>query len=176
MKILVCSSTSIYTLLQTYFAFDSRAETEVYLRYGQHPELYPNRRGEIVQGFVSIFHRQLLFSALNPRKNVEKRGNSSSHGTCREWLILSFQPCAYLFYLQLILRTWVPWLSASDVLCAVARLSRALSASIEMPVSLAYAAAIYQAILTKRTVLCRWTKVCLCVFVQRPGKIYLFVH
>ncbi|KAG5667749.1 hypothetical protein PVAND_015719 [Polypedilum vanderplanki] len=35
---------------QTYFAFDSKAETEVYLRYGQHPELYPNRRGEIVQG------------------------------------------------------------------------------------------------------------------------------
>lgn len=35
---------------QTYFSFDSRAETEVYLRYGQHPELYPNRRGEVVQG------------------------------------------------------------------------------------------------------------------------------
>lgn len=37
---------------QTYFAFDSRAEQqmEVYLRYGQHPELYPNRRGEVVQG------------------------------------------------------------------------------------------------------------------------------
>uniref|UniRef100_A0A1A9Z5I1 CUB domain-containing protein n=1 Tax=Glossina pallidipes TaxID=7398 RepID=A0A1A9Z5I1_GLOPL len=37
---------------QTYFTFDSRAEqqTEVYLRYGQHPELYPNRRGEVVQG------------------------------------------------------------------------------------------------------------------------------
>jgi len=40
--------------LQTYFTFDSRAEqqTEVYLRYGQHPELYPNRRGEVVQGWV----------------------------------------------------------------------------------------------------------------------------
>ena len=38
--------------LQTYFSFDSRAEQqmEVYLRYGQHPELYPNRRGEVVQG------------------------------------------------------------------------------------------------------------------------------
>ncbi|TDG39067.1 hypothetical protein AWZ03_014511 [Drosophila navojoa] len=37
---------------RTYFTFDSRAEqqTEVYLRYGQHPELYPNRRGEVVQG------------------------------------------------------------------------------------------------------------------------------
>lgn len=37
---------------QTYFSFDSRAEQqmEVFLRYGQHPELYPNRRGEIVQG------------------------------------------------------------------------------------------------------------------------------
>ncbi|XP_046604705.1 cubilin-like [Neodiprion virginianus] len=37
---------------QTYFSFDSRAEqqTEVYLRYGQHPELYPNRRGEVVPG------------------------------------------------------------------------------------------------------------------------------
>ncbi|CAD7088052.1 unnamed protein product [Hermetia illucens] len=37
---------------QTYFAFDTRAEQqmEVYLRYGQHPELYPNRRGEFVQG------------------------------------------------------------------------------------------------------------------------------
>ncbi|XP_058796323.1 cubilin [Phymastichus coffea] len=37
---------------QTYFSFDSRAEQqfEVYLRYGQHPELYPNRRGEIVSG------------------------------------------------------------------------------------------------------------------------------
>lgn len=37
---------------QTYFSFDSRAEQqlEVYLRYGQHPELYPNRRGEIVPG------------------------------------------------------------------------------------------------------------------------------
>lgn len=41
-----------YIYFQTYFAFDSRAETEVYLRYGQHPELYPNRRGEIVQGLV----------------------------------------------------------------------------------------------------------------------------
>uniref|UniRef100_A0A1B0BRK7 CUB domain-containing protein n=1 Tax=Glossina palpalis gambiensis TaxID=67801 RepID=A0A1B0BRK7_9MUSC len=38
--------------IETYFTFDSRAEqqTEVYLRYGQHPELYPNRRGEVVQG------------------------------------------------------------------------------------------------------------------------------
>ncbi|XP_059477115.1 uncharacterized protein LOC132197683 isoform X1 [Neocloeon triangulifer] len=35
---------------QTYFSFDSRAEQqfEVYLRYGQHPELYPNRRGQPV--------------------------------------------------------------------------------------------------------------------------------
>lgn len=40
----------IFLSKQTYFSFDSRAETEVYLRYGQHPELYPNRRGEIVQG------------------------------------------------------------------------------------------------------------------------------
>lgn len=41
--------------LQTYFSFDSRAEQqmEVYLRYGQHPELYPNRRGEVVQGWAS---------------------------------------------------------------------------------------------------------------------------
>ncbi|KAF4521706.1 hypothetical protein B566_EDAN013004 [Ephemera danica] len=33
---------------QTYYAFESRTEhqLEVYLRYGQHPELYPNRRGE----------------------------------------------------------------------------------------------------------------------------------
>lgn len=39
---------------QTYFTFDTRAEQqmEVYLRYGQHPELYPNRRGEIVPGYV----------------------------------------------------------------------------------------------------------------------------
>ncbi|CAB3253101.1 unnamed protein product [Arctia plantaginis] len=39
---------------QTYFSFDSRAEQqfEVYLRYGQHPELYPNRRGEVVAGCV----------------------------------------------------------------------------------------------------------------------------
>ncbi|CAH0701016.1 unnamed protein product [Spodoptera exigua] len=38
---------------QTYFSFDSRAEQqfEVYLRYGQHPELYPNRRGEVVAGY-----------------------------------------------------------------------------------------------------------------------------
>ncbi|XP_043252435.1 uncharacterized protein LOC122397373 [Colletes gigas] len=37
---------------QTYFSFDSRAEQQFdeYLRYGQHPELYPNRRGEIVPG------------------------------------------------------------------------------------------------------------------------------
>ncbi|XP_066595789.1 uncharacterized protein [Prorops nasuta] len=37
---------------QTYFSFDSRAEQqfEVYLRYGAHPELYPNRRGEVVAG------------------------------------------------------------------------------------------------------------------------------
>ncbi|XP_063904565.1 uncharacterized protein LOC135123655 isoform X1 [Zophobas morio] len=37
---------------QTYFSFDTRAEQQlvVYLRYGQHPELYPNRRGEVVQG------------------------------------------------------------------------------------------------------------------------------
>ncbi|KAK6623803.1 hypothetical protein RUM44_010659 [Polyplax serrata] len=34
---------------QTYFSFDTRAEQpyEVYLRYGQHPELYPNRRGKV---------------------------------------------------------------------------------------------------------------------------------
>lgn len=45
-------SLSPFLSLQTYFAFDSRAEQqmEVYLRYGQHPELYPNRRGEVVQG------------------------------------------------------------------------------------------------------------------------------
>ncbi|XP_054282817.1 cubilin-like [Macrosteles quadrilineatus] len=37
---------------QTYFSFDSRAEQQfdVYLRYGQHPELYPNRRGQVVAG------------------------------------------------------------------------------------------------------------------------------
>ncbi|XP_072381346.1 cubilin homolog [Diabrotica undecimpunctata] len=37
---------------QTYLSFDTRAEQQlvVYLRYGQHPELYPNRRGEVVQG------------------------------------------------------------------------------------------------------------------------------
>ncbi|BET00543.1 CUB domain [Nesidiocoris tenuis] len=37
---------------QTYFSFDSRAEQQfdVYLRYGQHPELYPNRRGQIALG------------------------------------------------------------------------------------------------------------------------------
>ncbi|XP_017875544.1 uncharacterized protein LOC108622278 [Ceratina calcarata] len=37
---------------QTYFSFDSRSEQqfEVYLRFGPHPELYPNRRGEIVPG------------------------------------------------------------------------------------------------------------------------------
>lgn len=41
---------------QTYFSFDTRAEQQlvVYLRYGQHPELYPNRRGEIVQGWVGF--------------------------------------------------------------------------------------------------------------------------
>ncbi|XP_025419112.1 uncharacterized protein LOC112689555 [Sipha flava] len=37
---------------QTYYSFDSRAEqeTQVYLRYGQHPELYPNRRGLLNPG------------------------------------------------------------------------------------------------------------------------------
>lgn len=37
---------------QTYYSFDSRAEqeTQVYLRYGQHPELYPNRRGLLIPG------------------------------------------------------------------------------------------------------------------------------
>lgn len=37
---------------QTYFSFDTKAEQQlvVYLRYGQHPELYPNRRGEVVHG------------------------------------------------------------------------------------------------------------------------------
>ncbi|XP_050540622.1 uncharacterized protein LOC126905181 [Daktulosphaira vitifoliae] len=37
---------------QTYYSFDSRAEqeTQVYLRYGQHPELYPNRRGILSPG------------------------------------------------------------------------------------------------------------------------------
>ncbi|XP_034238683.1 uncharacterized protein LOC117643728 [Thrips palmi] len=37
---------------QTYLSFDSRAEEqfEVYLRYGQHPELYPNRRGQVLPG------------------------------------------------------------------------------------------------------------------------------
>lgn len=43
---------------QTYFSFDTRAEQQlvVYLRYGQHPELYPNRRGEVVQGYVMRTH------------------------------------------------------------------------------------------------------------------------
>lgn len=38
---------------QTYFSFDSRAEQQfdVYLRYGQHPELYPNRRGQVLAGY-----------------------------------------------------------------------------------------------------------------------------
>lgn len=38
---------------QTYYSFDSRAEqeTQVYLRYGQHPELYPNRRGLLNPGW-----------------------------------------------------------------------------------------------------------------------------
>uniref|UniRef100_A0A1B6CMX3 CUB domain-containing protein n=1 Tax=Clastoptera arizonana TaxID=38151 RepID=A0A1B6CMX3_9HEMI len=37
---------------QTYFSFDTRAEQQfdVYLRYGQHPELYPNRRGQVLSG------------------------------------------------------------------------------------------------------------------------------
>ncbi|XP_050422167.1 uncharacterized protein LOC126834351 [Adelges cooleyi] len=37
---------------QTYYSFDSRAEqeTQVYLRFGQHPELYPNRRGILNPG------------------------------------------------------------------------------------------------------------------------------
>ncbi|XP_053988279.1 uncharacterized protein LOC128881351 [Hylaeus volcanicus] len=37
---------------QTYFSFDTRTEQQFgeYLRHGQHPELYPNRRGEIVPG------------------------------------------------------------------------------------------------------------------------------
>jgi hypothetical protein len=41
---------------QSYFRFDSRAEQqyEVYLRYGQHPELYPNRRGEVSERRLSI--------------------------------------------------------------------------------------------------------------------------
>ena len=40
---------------QSYFSFDTRVEQqlEVYLRYGQHPELYPNRRGEIISGYVT---------------------------------------------------------------------------------------------------------------------------
>jgi len=44
---------------QTYFSFDTRAEQqfEVYLRYGQHPELYPNRRGKVdtSAGFVANY-------------------------------------------------------------------------------------------------------------------------
>lgn len=42
---------------QTYLSFDSRAEEqyEVYLRYGQHPELYPNRRGQVLPGYVLAF-------------------------------------------------------------------------------------------------------------------------
>lgn len=51
---LVLNRDNVFLLFfpQTYFAFDSTAEQqmEVYMRYGQHPELYPNRRGEIVQG------------------------------------------------------------------------------------------------------------------------------
>ncbi|XP_049948096.1 uncharacterized protein LOC126456385 [Schistocerca serialis cubense] len=37
---------------QTYFSFESRVEQqlEVYARYGHHPELYPNRRGQVVPG------------------------------------------------------------------------------------------------------------------------------
>lgn len=49
---------------QTYFSFDSRSEQqmEVYLRYGQHPELYPNRRGEVVQGYVVYSSINKMFS------------------------------------------------------------------------------------------------------------------
>lgn len=135
---------------QTYFAFDSRAETEVYLRYGQHPELYPNRRGEIVQGLVYGKLFLFLFFHSEAAKKI--------NGTCREWLIL-FSLC-YLFYLQLILRTRIPWLSFTDVLCAITRLSWAVPTRFEMPLSLTYATAIYQALLTKWTICSRWTKVC----------------
>lgn len=54
------SETSIVKILyhtdnytdQTYFTFEARPDQqlEVYARYGHHPELYPNRRGEPVPG------------------------------------------------------------------------------------------------------------------------------
>lgn len=132
---------------QTYFAFDSRAETEVYLRYGQHPELYPNRRGEIVQGLV-FFHK--LFFSPSPKNKWH---------LSRMINFISTHSSVNLFYLQLILRTWIPWLSFANLLCAVARLSWAVSTRIKMSVSLTYATAIYQALLTKWTIRRRWTEV-----------------
>lgn len=58
---------------QTYFTFDSRAEqqTEVYLRYGQHPELYPNRRGEVVQGCVYVMRKSQPETKKEPESESE---------------------------------------------------------------------------------------------------------
>lgn len=43
---------------QTYYNFDTRAEQEfdLYPRYGKHHELYPNRRGQIVPGYLTKFY------------------------------------------------------------------------------------------------------------------------
>lgn len=82
------------------------------------------------------------------------------NGTCREWLIFYINSFpVILFYLQLILWTWIPWLSVANMFCAVACLSRALSTRVKMSVSLTYATAIYQALLTKWTIRSRWTEV-----------------
>lgn len=111
---------------------------------------------KLSKGRLCVCTRMSLFRPNQFTKKI--------NGTCREWLILYplrlVSHVLILFYLQLILRAWLPWLSTTDVLCAVARLSRAVSARIKMSVSLTYATAIYQALLTKRTIRSRWTEVC----------------
>lgn len=69
---------------QTYFSFDTRAEQQlvVYLRYGQHPELYPNRRGEIVQGWVIV----CFIMPLNLKEMclaIPFKANGTTHTTLR---------------------------------------------------------------------------------------------
>lgn len=60
---------------QTYFSFDTRAEQQlvVYLRYGQHPELYPNRRGEVVQGYVNTNSSIKQFYNKRVKNHPQKR-------------------------------------------------------------------------------------------------------
>lgn len=62
-------------------------------------------------------------------------------------------------FTQVILRTWVSWLSIANVLRPIARVSWPLSKRTKLSVSLAHSTTVYQTLFAERILLRRWTAV-----------------